>query len=86
MAFSVNNLQFSKCRDKRMLCIVCSFSVSCTRMNNLFDDTERTVKIIRNPLKELKIKGVLNPYNQTFIDEQYAIDFGIIFNGYYRNW
>ncbi|CAF1259813.1 unnamed protein product [Rotaria sp. Silwood1] len=54
-------------------------------MNNLFDDTDKFVKINRNKSKELQIKNVLNPFTRMFIDEQLAKDLGIIFNGYYRN-
>ncbi|CAF0878077.1 unnamed protein product [Adineta steineri] len=54
-------------------------------MNNLFDNTEKSIKINNNKLEELQIKNVLNPFNQEFIDEQYAKELGIIVNGYYRN-
>ncbi|CAF4726970.1 unnamed protein product, partial [Rotaria sp. Silwood2] len=54
-------------------------------MNNLFDDTDKLVKLNRNKSKELEIKNVLNPFTRMFIDEQLAKDLGIIFNGYYRN-
>ncbi|UJR09043.1 hypothetical protein I4U23_013292 [Adineta vaga] len=54
-------------------------------MNNLFDNTEKFVKYNRKKFEELQIKNVLNPSNQTFINEQQAKDLGIIFNGYYRN-
>jgi hypothetical protein len=50
------------------------------RMNNLFDNTEKLIVS-----EEYKIKNVLNPFNQIFIDEQQAKELGIIFNGYYRN-
>ncbi|CAF0877753.1 unnamed protein product [Adineta steineri] len=54
-------------------------------MNNLFDNTEKSIKINNNKLEELQIKNVLNPFNQEFINEQYAKELGIIVNGYYRN-
>ncbi|CAF3818467.1 unnamed protein product [Adineta steineri] len=54
-------------------------------MNNLFDNTEKSIKINNNKLEELQIKNVLNPFNQEFIDEHYAKELGIIVNGYYRN-
>ncbi|CAF3296018.1 unnamed protein product [Rotaria sp. Silwood2] len=47
-------------------------------MNNLFDDTDKLVKLNRNKSKELEIKNVLNPFTRMFIDEQLAKDLGII--------
>ena len=55
-------------------------------MNNLFDNTEKLIKFNRNISDEVKVKNVLNPFNQTFIDEPRAKELGIISNGYYRNW
>lgn len=54
-------------------------------MHHLFDQTDKSVKILSSDAGELRIKQVLNPFDQTFVDEARAKELGIIFNGYYRN-
>lgn len=54
-------------------------------MNYLFDHAEKLVKFHRDVSQQLHVKQILNPFNQTFIDESQAEELGILVNGYYRN-